>query len=51
MEDSATDEEIKRRVDEVCNYDIYYKVEEGYKAYTKVCYYKNNPSTDIEKQD
>ena len=42
VEDNATDEEIKEKVDEVCDYYIHYDVEEGYEAYTKVCYYKKN---------
>lgn len=40
VEDDATDEEIKEKVDEICNYYINYKVEEGYEAYTEICYRK-----------
>lgn len=40
VEDDATDEEIKEKVDEICNYDIDYNVEEGYEAYTETRYRK-----------
>lgn len=42
VEDDATDEEIKKKVDEVCDYYIDYDVEEGYEAYTEVCYRKKD---------
>ena len=32
VEDDATDEEIKEKVEEVCDYYIDYNVEEGYEA-------------------
>ena len=38
--DNATEEEIKQKVDEACDYYINYKVEEGYEEYTQVCYRK-----------
>lgn len=40
VEDDVTDEEIKKRVNEICNYDISYNVEEGYETYTETCYRK-----------
>ena len=40
VNDNATDEEIKKKVDDVCDYYISYDVEEGYEEYTKVCYRK-----------
>ena len=40
VDDSATEEEIKQKVDEACDYYINYKVEEGYEEYTEVCYRK-----------
>ena len=42
VEDDATDEEIKQKVEDICNYSIFYDVEEGYEAYTEVCYCKKN---------
>ena len=36
VDDNATDEEIKKKVDDVCNYYISYDVEEGYEEYTEV---------------
>ena len=40
VDDRATEEEIKQKVDEACDYYINYKVEEGYEEYTEVCYRK-----------
>ena len=40
VDDNATDEEIKKKVDDVCDYYISYDVEEGYEEYTEVCYRK-----------
>ena len=40
MEDDATEEEIKEKVEEVCDYYISYKVEAGYEAFTEVRYRK-----------
>lgn len=40
VDDDATDEEIKKKVDDVCDYYISYDVEAGYEEYTKVCYRK-----------
>lgn len=40
VEDDATDEEIKKQVDEVCDYYIDYNVEAGYETYTETCYRK-----------
>ena len=42
VEDNATDEEIKQKVENICDYYISYDVEEGYETYTKVCYRKKN---------
>lgn len=42
VDDDATEEEIKERVDKICNYCIDYKVEEGYEAYTEIRYRKKN---------
>ena len=42
VEDNATDEEIKQKVEDICHYSIFYDVEEGYEAYTEVCYRKKN---------
>lgn len=42
VEDNATDEEIKEKVDNVCNYYIDYSVEDGYEEYTAVCHRKKN---------
>ena len=40
VEDDATDEEIKKEVDRVCNYYIDYEVEEGYEATLELVYRK-----------
>lgn len=40
VEDNATKEEIKRMVDDACEYSMHYDVEEGYEEYTEVCYRK-----------
>ena len=40
VDDNTTEEEIKQKVDEVCDYYISYNVEEGYEEYTEVCYRK-----------
>lgn len=40
VDDNATNEEIKKKVDEVCNYCIDYDVESGYEEYTEVRYRK-----------
>lgn len=40
--DNATNEEIRKKVDEVMEIDHYYDVEEGYEEYTEVCYRKKN---------
>ena len=40
VDDNATDEEIKKKVDDVCDYYISYDVEEGYEEYTEACYRK-----------
>lgn len=42
VEDDATEEEIKQKVDEVCDYYISYHVESGYEAFTEVRYRKKN---------
>ena len=40
VDDNATDEEIKVKVENVCDYYIHYDVEAGYEEYTKVAYRK-----------
>ena len=40
VDDNATDEEIKQQVENVCDYCIDYKIEDGYEAYTKTAYRK-----------
>lgn len=40
VDDNTTNEEIKKKVDEVCNYSIWYDVDEGYEEYTEVRYRK-----------
>ena len=40
VEDDASDEEIQKQVEKVCNYYIDYHVEEGYESYTKISYRK-----------
>lgn len=40
VDDNATEEEIKKKVDDVCDYYISYDVEEGYEEYTEVRYRK-----------
>lgn len=43
VEDSATDEEIREKIDEVVQLSIDYKVEEGYIAEQKTVYRKKYP--------
>ena len=40
VDDNATDEEIKEKVDEVMEFSHDYQVEEGYEEYTEVNYRK-----------
>jgi hypothetical protein len=40
VDDNTTDEEIKKRVSDVCHYCIDYDVESGYEEYTEICYRK-----------
>ena len=40
VEDSATEAEIKAKVDEACDYCVDYKVEEGYEPVVKTEYRK-----------
>lgn len=40
VEDNATKEEIKKQVEDVANYYIYYDVEDGYIAETQTVYRK-----------
>lgn len=42
VDDNATDEEIEKKVDEVCDYYIHYDVEDGYEEYTEIRYRKKN---------
>lgn len=40
VDDSMTEEQIKQKVDDVCNYSIWYDVDEGYEEYVEVRYRK-----------
>ena len=40
VEDSATDREIREKVDEICEFSMDYEVEEGYVAKQKTVYRK-----------
>ena len=40
VDDNTTEEEIKKKVDEICDYNISYYVESGYEEYTEVRYRK-----------
>lgn len=40
VNDNTTDEEIKQKVDDACDYCIDYDVEDGYEEYTEVRYRK-----------
>lgn len=40
VNDNTTDEEIKQKVDDACDYYISYDVEGGYEEYTEVRYRK-----------
>ena len=40
VDDNVTEEEIKQKVEDACNYYIHYDVEDGYEEYTEVCYRK-----------
>lgn len=42
VDDNATEEEIKKKVDDVCNYSIWYDVDEGYEEYTEIRYRKKH---------
>lgn len=42
VDDDTTDEEIKKKVDKVCEYSIDYDVEAGYEEYTEVRYRKKS---------
>ena len=42
VDDDATEEEIKRKVDGVCDYYISYNVEDGYEEYTEIRYRKKS---------
>lgn len=42
VDDNATEEEIKKKVDEVCDFCIDYNVEAGYEEYTEVRYRKKH---------
>lgn len=39
VDDNTTDEEIKQKVEDVCNYYIDYNVEEGYEEVTETVTY------------
>ena len=40
VEDDMTDDEIKKKVDDVCDYYIHYDVEDGYEAVQETVYKK-----------
>lgn len=40
VDDSTTDKEIERMVNDKCDMSIHYDVEEGYEEYTEVSYRK-----------
>lgn len=42
VDDDATDEEIKKKVDDVMKLSYHYDVEEGYEEYTEIKYRKKN---------
>lgn len=42
VEDDMTDDEIKKKVDDVCDYYIYYDVEDGYEAVQETVYRKKS---------
>ena len=42
VDDNATEEEIKQKVDDVCEYSMCYDIEEGYEEYTEVRYRKKS---------
>lgn len=42
VDDDATNEEIKKKVEDACDYYINYDVEEGYEEYTEICHRKKN---------
>ena len=42
VDDDATNEEIKKKVEDACDYYINYDVEEGYEEYTEIRYRKKN---------
>ena len=42
VEDNATDEEIKKKVDETCDCSMHYDVEEGYEAVQVTEYVKRS---------
>lgn len=42
IEDDMTDDEIKNKVDDVCDYYIHYDVEDGYEAVQETVYKKKS---------
>jgi len=40
VEDNLTEEEIKKKVEDVCEYYIDYEIEDGYEAVQKIVYQK-----------
>ena len=40
VDDNATEEEIKQKVEDICDYDINYNVEGGYEAFQETVYRK-----------
>ena len=42
VDDDATNEEIKKKVEDACDYYINYDVEEGYEEYTEIRHRKKN---------
>ena len=46
VDDDATNEEIKKKVEDACDYYINYDVEEGYEEYTEIRHRKKNSRWD-----
>ena len=40
VEDSTTESEIKKMIDNECQYSMHYNVEDGYEEYTEIRYRK-----------
>jgi len=42
VDDDMTDDEIKKKVDDTCDYYIHYDVEDGYEAVQEIVYKKKS---------